>query len=254
MRRGPLATVVGAGALIALLLVWASGGRTPLLRAPQGGDVEVVTEEIEPADVAGLTAEPPAAENLDPGLEIPLDYLVYVFVAILLAVAVWLIRLVLRHVAQQEEVPEPSFDLPDDLDELIEATSQRMRSLALVEGDPRNAVVACWVALEDAAEHGGLDRSPAETAAEFTTRVLRRFEVHDSDLDRLAGLYREARFSAHPIGESTREEAVALLSRIHDHLVTRARQAREAREDAEREAAEAVPQSTGPGEPGRGGR
>src|SRR5699024_2865718 len=93
------------------------------------------------------------------------------------------------------------------------------RSSALAEGEPRNVVVRCWVALEDAAAASGLARDPAETAAEFTARFLDQWQVEARLTQELAELYREARFSRHPVTRASGERAVHLISRIHEQLL-----------------------------------
>ena len=92
----------------------------------------------------------------------------------------------------------------------------------LLTGPPRNAIVACWLALEEAAEAGGLRRAPAETSLEFTQRVVSRHVVSEAAIYRLAALYREARFSEHQLNETHRGAAVAALDELAADL-TRSR-------------------------------
>ena len=89
---------------------------------------------------------------------------------------------------------------------------------ALQEGSPRNAIVACWLRLEEAAAEAGVKRDPAETSAEFTTRVLGSLAVDAAMINNFAGLYREARFSRHEVGEPARRAAVAALRSLHDDI------------------------------------
>jgi len=107
---------------------------------------------------------------------------------------------------------------------------------ALARGTPRNAVVACWLALEDAVERAGLPHHPAETSQEFTERVLATYAVDPDAINRLARLYREARFSEHELGEDARTQASTALRDLHGALEV-ARRAAEA--EAARRAAEA---------------
>ena len=89
---------------------------------------------------------------------------------------------------------------------------------ALREGSPRNAIVACWLRLEEAAAEAGVERGPAETSAEFTTRVLGSLAVDAAVINSFADLYREARFSRHEVGEPARQSAVAALRSFHDAM------------------------------------
>jgi hypothetical protein len=86
-------------------------------------------------------------------------------------------------------------------------------------GMPANAVVACWLALERAAASAGVPRRESETPAEFTVRVLAAADVSQPLLERLAELYREARFSRHDLPESARAEAREALTVLRGQLV-----------------------------------
>jgi Domain of unknown function (DUF4129) len=112
----------------------------------------------------------------------------------------------------------------DDLDqpgaairaELVDAAEAALRMID--DGEPDEAVIACWVLLERAAADAGVGRQPAETAAELTARVLASYDVDASTLRELADRYREARYSSHAIGEPGRDRARALLSRVREQL------------------------------------
>ena len=151
--------------------------------------------------------------------------------ALLLAAVAWRrLRVVDRRLARMIEAGAPTStaqeridELSDDLDLLLQATSDAARTQALAEGEPRNVVVRCWVALEDAAASSGLTRDPAETAAEFTQRFLGVWDVDEVLTQELAELYREARFSRHPITRETGDRAVGVVNSIHDQLRARER-------------------------------
>lgn len=85
---------------------------------------------------------------------------------------------------------------------------------ALDTGTPRNAIVAAWVQLEEYAAVHGLPRDPADTPAEFVTRALAAYNLDRTVIERLADLYREARFSTHPMEERHRGEARACLTHL----------------------------------------
>ena len=86
--------------------------------------------------------------------------------------------------------------------------------MTLEVGAVDDAVIACWVRLEEAAAAGGVDRLPWETATELTVRLLARFDVPETAVDRLLDLYRTARYSRHQLGEDDRADAVASLQAI----------------------------------------
>jgi hypothetical protein len=88
----------------------------------------------------------------------------------------------------------------------------------LADGDPRNGIVRCWRRLEEAVAEVGLARDPAETSSEFTVRVLHTLDLDPRAIGTLAGLYREARFSDHVLGESARTTARSMLQQLHSDL------------------------------------
>lgn len=63
-------------------------------------------------------------------------------------------------------------------------------------GSKDDAVIAAWVAVEQAAERVGLARQPHQTPTEFTTTVLSGRQVDRDALHRLRGLYQRARFGS----------------------------------------------------------
>jgi hypothetical protein len=89
----------------------------------------------------------------------------------------------------------------------------------LLEGSPRNAIVECWHRFEEQAADAGLERHAWETSSEFTLRMLDLVAADSSAVAELAVLYREARFSTHPLDEGTRARAVADLDAIHAGLL-----------------------------------
>lgn len=100
--------------------------------------------------------------------------------------------------------------------ELLAGLQEAERRLAL--GAPRNAVIACWVAVEEAAARSGVPPLASDTSAEFTLRLLDSLEVDSEALQQLSLLYRRARFSSHDVDETDRERAGQYLRRIRADL------------------------------------
>jgi hypothetical protein len=88
----------------------------------------------------------------------------------------------------------------------------------LERGPVTDAIIACWLRVEAATAGAGMTRQAAETSAEFADRVLGSYGAREQPLRRLAALYREARFSAHPMQEHNRTEARACLDAIRADL------------------------------------
>lgn len=89
-------------------------------------------------------------------------------------------------------------------------------------GDPRRAVIAAWLRLEQAAAAAGTRREPAESPAELAQRVLQAHDVTPVTLARLADLYRAARYSRHEVDGQMRVEARRALQRLQRELTAAA--------------------------------
>lgn len=219
-------SILLAGALVAVLLAAvATSGGVGLWIEPQWDPAPRDTGDLErdPAPVPDDVQPPPAVGDQQPfelpgWLETSLNALVAIIavaaVAIVL-VAAWRHRPRLNW--RRRDVGDADFDvLPDVAAAVVdEAAAQRAELLA---GAPRNAIVRCWLRLERDVAAAGLPRDPADTSAEFTERVLASFAVDPSTIRDLAALYREARFSRHPLDESARGAALDALDRLHESL------------------------------------
>ncbi len=100
-----------------------------------------------------------------------------------------------------------------DLPELQDAVT---RALAHLDGHtrPRDAVIAAWVALEEAAERAGTRRDPAQTPTEFAGTVLAATPAPPAAVTRLRTLYQRARFTDRPIDRPAVTQARAALADI----------------------------------------
>ncbi|MFC8502794.1 DUF4129 domain-containing protein [Pedococcus sp. NPDC057267] len=151
-----------------------------------------------------------------------------VLVLVVLAVLVAVGRAVvaqLRTTARTDEGPATTADVTPD----VMLAAAREGEELLATGTPANAVVAAWVALEDAARSAGIGEDRSRTSEELVGTVLRRLEVDAGALDRLGALYREARFSRHEIGEDLRTQAREALRQVQGDIA-RGRPPRPARE------------------------
>lgn len=161
----------------------------------------------------------------------PLDLLLLVPAALIFGVALFVVarlrlvrrrrqltgRIGPRHSPRLEDEPPPD----EEVEGLPEALGEGARTIG--EGSPRNAIVASWVRLEQAVEGDRFPHKPEETPSELVERALAAYRLDDEAIRRLAALYREARFSSHPITEEHRLEATACLRRLLATLGTGAR-------------------------------
>ncbi|WP_210440298.1 DUF4129 domain-containing protein [Nocardioides xinjiangensis] len=140
------------------------------------------------------------------------------------ALVLWLLATVLREVrvrrARTEERSAVGFAVLDEPVRVAEqvAADAAEQDAVLRDGDPRNAIVAAWHRFEVQGERAGVARRPSETSSEYAVRILDIADADTGSVSRLAQLYREARFSDHPVTESHRAEALAALAVLRNSL------------------------------------
>ena len=102
--------------------------------------------------------------------------------------------------------------------EVMSEDAEEQRTLLAIEGEPRNAIVECWHRFEQQAVRAGVERRPWQTTAEFVLEVLDLVGADRGAVAGLADLYREARFSDHPMTDEHRRRALDALDAIHASL------------------------------------
>lgn len=169
------------------------------------------------------TPEAPPAQQPDPAdnrwVVLVLVTLVGLLIAVLLTLAVRKLLSIRREPTDLDPdnlaAGTTTDTLGDDIDlpELQDAVTRALRHL---EGHarPRDAVVAAWVALEEAAERAGTRRDPAQTPTEFTSTVLAATPAPPDAVTRLRTLYQRARFTDRPIDTTTVAQARTALADI----------------------------------------
>jgi hypothetical protein len=228
--------VLGAAALLLVLVTWAASIGPD--RVVSGGHIEPIQAES-PTDTRSVdnSTEQQIEEERTKKRGEPPDWLAAVaFVVELLTIGValflvgrllqklrrwWLLRPPRRRRRPPEDV---EFEVLDSVGQVTEAMSEdaeEQRSLLAIGGEPRNAIVECWHRFEEQAVRAGVDRRPWQTTAEFVLGVLDLVGADRGAVARLADLYREARFSDHPMTDEHRGQALDALDVIHASLRTR---------------------------------
>jgi len=219
----PWAVAAGVVALGLVAVVTASGPVDVVTQPPRGAAPSVLLTGTTPPTT--MTPAPSAGGVLPPLDSLPsLPPVLIAVIQLVVAVLVgWVLALLARYawrsfprMSTRAVVRRPLTALPAVPDELVDSAGERLALLQ--EGSPRNAIVACWVDLEEAAAAAGLPRRPHETSAEYTVRVLRTWDIAPDAMGALAELYREARYSHHPMTEAHRQKAIDRLTAVHDDL------------------------------------
>jgi len=221
-----LAGVLGAVALMLLLVTWAATiGPDEVVRGegnPPNYET-LPTETVEPVEPASNRG---SAGSGDQDLLLTIVSIVVtvlgavVMLAIVLSVLRWLLTRDWRRHRREPEPEEIQFDpldAPAQVARTMVARAQEQRDV-LAEGSPRNAIVACWHQFEEQAAAAGVRRQTWETSSEFTLRVLDRLAADSAAVTNLAELYRAARHSTHEITEADRAEAQVALDLVHRSL------------------------------------
>ncbi|ROO51706.1 uncharacterized protein DUF4129 [Micromonospora sp. Llam0] len=111
---------------------------------------------------------------------------------------------------------------PASAAEVVAAVDAGLVELSAADADPRRAVIACWVRLEQAAAAAGTPRQIGDTPTDLVTRLLAGHEISAEVLSAFAAVYREARYARHDVDERTREQARWALRRLRTELTAAA--------------------------------
>jgi Domain of unknown function (DUF4129) len=167
--------------------------------------------------VAATRVERPARPVL-PGWV--LDLLAGVLIAAVvggLLFALWLMaRGRLR--SRPGRIEEPATVARSAAQEVVAAVDAGLYDLSDTDLDPRRAVIACWVRLEQVAAAAGTPRQIADTPSDLVTRLLAAHEVDPALLAEFADIYRRARYTTHTVDERMRGQARAALERVRSEL------------------------------------
>jgi hypothetical protein len=153
-------------------------------------------------------------------LEVVLLLAVLALVAFLLLQAGRLVRHRLRPQGARDVVEFIPLDEPARIAAAVTEDAVEQDTL-LRQGEPRNAIVEAWLRFEVQGERAGVGRRPWETSSEYAIRILDLAAADAGAVYRLAVLFREARFSEHPITEEHRRLALEALADIRRSLGVR---------------------------------
>ena len=141
-------------------------------------------------------------------------------VTVLAVVGLLLVTLVRERGRRRTRALPAQSTLPTarDAAEVVAVLDAGLVDLSDTDADPRRAVIACWVRLEQAAAAAGTPRRVGDTPTDLVTRLLRGHEISGAVLAAFAQVYREARYASRPVDERMRAEARSALRRLRAEL------------------------------------
>jgi hypothetical protein len=164
-----------------------------------------------------------------------LTYLILTIIGAALVTALWLMARN-RTRSRPAEIDEPQAAPPAVAEAVVAAVDAGLSNLSDTDLDPRRAVIACWVRLEQVAAGAGTPRQLSDTPTELVGRLLAAHfargrselasppspsEVVAVDavvLAEFADIYRRARYATHAVDEEMRGQARAALERVRSAL------------------------------------
>src|SRR5690348_3376644 len=111
--------------------------------------------------------------------------------------------------------PEPDVELYAE--PLVAALAAGARVLH-DDPDPRTAIIGCYAAMERSLADAGSPPLMADTPAEVLSRATASGLVRSAPATTLTGLFRQARYSSHPMTEADRATAIDALAQVREDL------------------------------------
>jgi hypothetical protein len=196
---------IGVGVLLVLGLVVAA------IRPPWKFDPIVINlpaAKFQPPTMlthtpSGTPSPPPLLRPPGAGLDlswvkwVALGLVIAAVVVVLGVIAMRLLAVRQMYASRPDDEIEIADDVAPDLPTLQPGAAKAEERLLAI-GNPTDAIIAAWLALEEAADASGVHRRPAQTPTEFTAVVLERTGVASEPVRTLLGLYLRARFAATP--------------------------------------------------------
>ncbi len=230
-----------------------------VLAGALAGPVQLGGRQAEPPELPPTFSVPPPPSPPPAGVDRPVAeqgeppaWLRTVVVVLLLLAGAAVLALVVRWLRRRRwwtppppgdaDAPGTAADVGDM--QVVAAMRAGVRSASRALADdvpPGDAVVAAWVAVEEAAASTGVVRDRAQTATEFTLDVLDRTRADPDATRALLSLYLTARFGAHPVTAADVRRARELLDVVGTGLARRADAAGDQETDGERRAGTARP-------------
>ncbi|HEY9291825.1 MAG TPA: DUF4129 domain-containing protein [Microlunatus sp.] len=164
-----------------------------------------------------LPVGPPPAGGPDLGWIrwVALGLLIAAIAVVVALIAARMLAIRRMYESQPDEELEVAGEITPDLPTLQQGAARAEERLLAI-GNPTDAIVAAWLALEEAADASGVHRQASETPTEFTADVLERTGVPAEPVRTLLGLYLRARFAATPSSPDDLDQARRCIRDLAD--------------------------------------
>jgi hypothetical protein len=217
--------LLAVGALLGGVAIAASLSTPQITRVPVlGGSEEPAFRSNSPSPVTRTAQNLPGQVQRDFTLPGWLNTLVSVLcIAIVVAIVAAVLWLALGRMvgSSRRLIEEAGPEAPTATmrrDEVLAAVDAGLVDLDDSDTDPRRAVIACWVRLEEAAAAAGTPRRPGDAPADLVLRLLAAHQVSAGVLLPLADVYRLARYATHTVDAGMRDSARAALRQLRAEL------------------------------------
>ncbi|HEX9999924.1 MAG TPA: DUF4129 domain-containing protein [Actinoplanes sp.] len=172
-----------------------------------------------PTATTGAPQPPEAAQGLPDWIGTVALYVLGGVAILVLALAIYaLVRDRMRRQARRAGRGRQVVNQPRTAEELVAALDAGLEELSDTDRDPRRAVIACWVRLEQAAAAAGTLRHPGDSPTDLVGRLLNEQRVDGRVLAALLDVYRQARYASHTVDDQMRQQAVSALQRLRADL------------------------------------
>lgn len=137
-----------------------------------------------------------------------------------LVICAFVVRAIVRDRQRRRGVGPVRFSptVTSTRDDVVAALDAGIEELIASDNDPRRAVIACWVRLEQAAASAGIVRATGDSPTDLVGRLLATQQVDAGALAGLAAAYREARYATHAVDDRMRRQAIEALHRLRTDL------------------------------------
>ena len=167
----------------------------------------------------------PSAKPAEAGGELP-DWtgtaalvLLGVLGVVVIALVSWaLLRQTMSRRGNRKGRRDPRRPEPRTAEDLVAALDAGLQELSDTDRDPRRAVIACWVRLEQAAAAAGTPRHAGDSPTDLVARLLAEQRVDAGVLTPFAAVYRQARYATHTVDDQMRQQARSALERLRADL------------------------------------